>query len=75
LRKSVAGFRLPDFGGGTTTLGASTSSRLPALKEPPVKASTGATGTTGTTGTIGTSGNTGTTGTTGKVRKASGFGA
>jgi len=31
LRKSVAGFRLPDYGGGTTTLGTSTSStRLPA---------------------------------------------
>jgi twitching motility protein PilJ len=34
LRKSVAGFRLPDYGGGTTTLGASTSStRLPAPTE------------------------------------------
>jgi twitching motility protein PilJ len=31
LRKSVAGFRLPDYSGGTTTLGTSTSStRLPA---------------------------------------------
>ncbi len=31
LRKSVAGFRLPDYGGGTTTLGStSTSPRLPA---------------------------------------------
>jgi twitching motility protein PilJ len=44
LRKSVAGFRLPDFGGGTTTLTASTSTRLPALKEP---ASSGNTGNTG----------------------------
>jgi twitching motility protein PilJ len=44
LRKSVAGFRLPDFGGGTTTLTASTSTRLPALKEP---VSSGNTGTTG----------------------------
>jgi twitching motility protein PilJ len=36
LRKSVAGFRLPDYGGGTTTLGtSSTSTRLPA---PPVEA-------------------------------------
>ncbi len=33
LRKSVAGFRLPDYGGGTTTLGAS-STRLQALSEP-----------------------------------------
>jgi twitching motility protein PilJ len=34
LRKSVAGFRLPDYGGGTTTLGTSTSStRLPAPAE------------------------------------------
>jgi twitching motility protein PilJ len=35
LRKSVAGFRLADYGGGTTTMGsASSSSRLPALTEP-----------------------------------------
>ncbi len=34
LRKSVAGFRLPDYGSGTTTLGTSTSStRLPAPAE------------------------------------------
>ena len=34
LRKSVAGFRLPDYGGGTTTLGTSSSStRLPAPSE------------------------------------------
>jgi twitching motility protein PilJ len=34
LRKSVAGFRLPDYGGGTTTLGTSTSAtRLPAPAE------------------------------------------
>ncbi len=34
LRKSVAGFRLPDYGGGTTTLGTSSSStRLPAPAE------------------------------------------
>ena len=32
LRKSVAGFRLPDYGGGTTTVGAS-STHLPALNE------------------------------------------
>jgi twitching motility protein PilJ len=33
LRKSVAGFRLPDYGGGTTTIGG-TSDRLPAAKAP-----------------------------------------
>jgi twitching motility protein PilJ len=33
LRKSVAGFRLPDFAGGTTTLSASSSAQLPALKD------------------------------------------
>jgi twitching motility protein PilJ len=33
LRKSVAGFRLPNFDGGTTTTGG-TSSRLPILKDP-----------------------------------------
>jgi twitching motility protein PilJ len=42
LRKSVAGFRLPD-GGGTTMVGAS-SSKLPAMSEP---VSTGNTGSTG----------------------------
>jgi twitching motility protein PilJ len=61
LRKSVAGFRLPDYGGGTTTLGTSSSStRLPVASEPvspvspvsPVK-----------------------TDNTGKFRKASGIGA
>ncbi len=85
LRKSVAGFRLPDYGGGTTTVGAASSARVPALNEP---ASTGGTvgagssaSNTGNTGT-GTTGNTGTgntgtgnTGNTGKMRKASGFGA
>jgi twitching motility protein PilJ len=34
LRKSVAGFRLPDYGGGTTTTVGSTSPRLPAVSEP-----------------------------------------
>jgi twitching motility protein PilJ len=34
LRKSVAGFRLPDYGGGTTTVGSASSSRLPQVKEP-----------------------------------------
>ena len=71
LRKSVAGFRLPDYGGGTTTVGATSSTRLPALKEavgtgvpasPPVN-----------TGAAGAPNNT--AGSSGKMRKASGFGA
>ena len=63
LRKSVAGFRLPDYGGGTTTVGATTSTRLAALKEP-VSSAGGA-----SPSTVGSTGN------TGKMRKASGFGA
>jgi twitching motility protein PilJ len=70
LRKSVAGFRLPDYGGGTTTVG-STSSRLAALKEKePV--STGGAGSTGNSAGSST-GNS--AGNSGKMRKASGFGA
>ena len=61
----MAGFRLPDYGGGTTTIGATSSTRLPALKEP---VSSGA--TEGGGGTSSTSN----TGNTGKMRKASGFG-
>jgi hypothetical protein len=61
LRKSVAGFRLPDYGGGTTTVGATSSTRLPALNEP---LDTGASGNANSS-----------TGNTGKMRKASGFGA
>ena len=61
LRKSVAGFRLPDYGGGTTTVGATSSTRLPALNDP--ASSSGAAG--------GANAN---TGNTGKMRKASGFG-
>jgi hypothetical protein len=72
LRKSVAGFRLPDYGGGTTTIGAS-SPRLPALNEP--ASSGGSASNTGNTGNTGNAGNTGNTGNTGKMRKASGFGA
>jgi twitching motility protein PilJ len=64
LRKSVAGFRLPDYGGGTTTMGATSSTRLPALNE---SASAGAAGSTPSS--------TSNTGNTGKMRKASGFGA
>ncbi|MHB8474916.1 MAG: methyl-accepting chemotaxis protein [Steroidobacteraceae bacterium] len=62
LRKSVAGFRLPDYGGGTTTLGAS-STRLQALSDP----AAGAAEVKG--------GDTSTTGNSGKMRKASGFGS
>jgi twitching motility protein PilJ len=76
LRKSVAGFRLPDYGGGTTTIGAS-SPRLPALNEPASSGGTvgGNASNTGNTGNTGNAGNTGNTGNTGKMRKASGFGA
>jgi twitching motility protein PilJ len=66
LRKSVAGFRLPDYGGGTTTIGAASSPRLPAVKEP---APAGTAGTGTAANPSGSSGN------TGKMRKASGFGA
>ncbi|MGC2033065.1 MAG: methyl-accepting chemotaxis protein, partial [Steroidobacteraceae bacterium] len=66
LRKSVAGFRLPDYGGGTTTLGAS-STRLQALSDPAVAAGAAPTEVKG--------GNTSTTGNSGKMRKASGFGS
>ncbi len=34
LRKSVAGFRLPDYGGGTTTVGAAAAPSKPAMEEP-----------------------------------------
>ena len=45
LRKSVAGFRLPDYGSGTTTLGtSSTSTRLPAPSEPASAMKTSSTG-------------------------------
>jgi hypothetical protein len=71
LRKSVAGFRLPDYGGGTTTVGSS-SSRLPALKEKEPVVSTGGAGNAGNTAGNAAAGN---TGNSGKMRKASGFGA
>jgi hypothetical protein len=45
LRKSVAGFRLPDYGSGTTTLGTSSSStRLPPPSEPVSSLKSGNTG-------------------------------
>ena len=81
LRKSVAGFRLPDYGGGTTTVGASPSTRLAVLKEPVNAAGGGSPASSGSAsgGGInsggGSTGSTGNTGNTGKMRKASGFGA
>ena len=74
LRKSVAGFRLPDYGGGTTTVG-STSSRLPALNQPANNgaAAGAANGASSTAGTSTSS--TSNTGNSRKMRKASGFGA
>ena len=75
LRKSIAGFRLPDYGTGTTTLGGNTSTRLPALSEPATSA-TGATSASGaTSATSATGGTSAETASTGKMRKASGFGA
>jgi twitching motility protein PilJ len=68
LRKSVSGFRLPDYGGGTTTTVGTTSSRLAALKEN-VPAGTGPVSTGGAGSTGNSAGN------SGKMRKASGFGA
>jgi twitching motility protein PilJ len=72
LRKSVSGFRLPDYGGGTTTIGATSATRLPALKEP---VSTGAASVPVNTGTAAGSPNSSSAGNSGKMRKASGFGA
>jgi twitching motility protein PilJ len=72
LRKSVAGFRLPDYAGGATTMGATPSTRLPALKEP---AGTGAAGSASSGAAGSASSSTSNTGNTGKMRKASGFGA
>jgi twitching motility protein PilJ len=85
LRKSVAGFRLPDYGGGTTTVGATSSTRLAALKEPAMIANAGSSSGAGSTsgagnsantggiGNTGSTGSAGSTGNTGKMRKASGF--
>jgi len=69
LRKSVSGFRLPDYGGGTTTLTAGTM---------------GTTGTTGPSGSTANTGSSGAppavnaaanVSNPGKMRKASGAGA
>jgi len=70
LRKSVAGFRLPDYGGGTTTVGATSATRLPALKEP-ASAAPGPASLSVSTGNP----NNSSAGNSGKMRKASGFGA
>jgi twitching motility protein PilJ len=70
LRKSVSGFRLPDYGGGTTTVGSTSSPRLPAVNPP---AATGAGAGGATAGNAASAG--GSAGNTGKMRKASGFGA
>jgi twitching motility protein PilJ len=72
LRKSVAGFRLPDYGGGTTTVGATSSARLPALKEP---ASGSGTGSASGTSSSPSGSPSSSPSDTGKMRKASGFGA
>ena len=62
LRKSVSGFRLPDYGGGTTTVGTSTSStRLPQAPEPVITVKAGSAAVPPQT--------------PGKMRKASGIGA
>ncbi len=47
LRKSVAGFRLPDYGGGTTTIGAPSSS--PLLTHEPAATDSSGKGSTGNT--------------------------
>jgi len=91
LRKSVAGFRLPDYAGRTTTVG-STSSRLPALKQPanspalkppanggtavsPAGATSATSSTGGSSSSSASSTGSSTSGNSGKMRKASGFGA
>jgi twitching motility protein PilJ len=62
LRKSVSGFRLPDYGGGTTTVGtASSSTRLQQVSEPVITVKSGGTPAPSPA--------------PGKLRKASGIGA
>ena len=84
LRKSVAGFRLPDYGGGTTAVGSTSAARLPALNQPASSGPTGGSAASSTSGSTSgsssgssstTSSSTSNTGNTGKMRKASGFGA
>jgi twitching motility protein PilJ len=86
LRKSVAGFRLPDYGGGTITVGG-TSPPLPAPGQAASAGANGASGAHGGAGANGAAGANGSagapsgaagnqgTGNTGKMRKASGFSA
>jgi twitching motility protein PilJ len=64
LRKSVSGFRLPDYGGGTTTVGSASSPRLPAVSPPAAVSAASPAGPAGSSA-----------GAAGKMRKASGFGA
>jgi twitching motility protein PilJ len=75
LRKSVAGFRLPDYGGGTTTVGATSATRLPALKEPVPTAAPAAQGPAAAAALpAGAAANPiASAGSSGKMRKASGF--
>ena len=62
LRKSVSGFRLPDYGGGTTTVGTSASStRLQQVNEPVITVKSGGAAAPPPPA--------------GKLRKASGIGA
>ncbi len=68
LRKSVSGFRLPDYGGGTTTVGSTSSPRLPAASPQAIAGASGSAASS--TGPAGNG-----AGNTGKMRKASGFGA
>jgi twitching motility protein PilJ len=70
LRKSVAGFRLPDYGGGTTTVGGTSAPRLPVAKEPAGNATAGNTAAGNATAGSPTAGVT----PAAKMRKASGFG-
>jgi twitching motility protein PilJ len=83
LRKSVAGFRLPDYGGGTITVGAA-APHLPALSQTAGAGANGATGANTGAGAPGANGSAGApsgaasnqaAGNTGKMRKASGFSA
>jgi twitching motility protein PilJ len=82
LRKSVAGFRLPDYGGGTTTVGGTSSTRLPAVSPGSNGAGAHGAGTNGAgaAAAAGTSGSAGggpannlSAGSSGKMRKASGL--
>jgi hypothetical protein len=70
LRKSVAGFRLPDYGAGTTTLAGQTVAGHSGNGKLPPSAGGGAAGGAGAAGPGNAS-----AGGAGKLRKASGAGA